>query len=57
LAKYKDAGDLAAGIEWVLDNAETARLSEVCLKKVQENYTESVISKKYIELYESLIEA
>ena len=56
LAKYKDADDLAAGIEWVIENRETMHLSEACVKKVKENYTEEIVADKYIELYKSLLQ-
>jgi glycosyltransferase involved in cell wall biosynthesis len=56
IAKYKDADDLAAGIEWVLENKESAGLPAACLKKVQENYTEPVVAEKYINLYRGLME-
>jgi glycosyltransferase involved in cell wall biosynthesis len=55
LAKYKDAEDLATGIEWVLDNTEKSHLSEACIKKVQENYTESIVAGQYIDLYKVLV--
>ncbi len=56
LAKYKDADDLAAGIEWVIENRKTMHLSEACVKKVKENYTEEIVADKYIELYKSLLQ-
>lgn len=55
LAKYKDSEDLASGIQWVLENKETLNLSEACVKKVQENYTEQIVAEKYIALYKSLL--
>jgi glycosyltransferase involved in cell wall biosynthesis len=54
LTKYKDVEDLAAGIEWVLENGDSAKLSEACLKKVRENYSESVVAGKHIDLYAKL---
>ena len=56
VAKYKDADDLAAGIEWVIENRETMHLSEACVKKVKENYTEEIVADKYIKLYKSLLQ-
>lgn len=56
VAKYKDVNDLAAGIEWVIENRETMHLSEACVKKVKENYTEEIVADKYIELYKSLLQ-
>jgi glycosyltransferase involved in cell wall biosynthesis len=55
LAKYKDAEDLAAGIEWVLENTEKLRLADTCIEKVRENYSESVVAGKYINLYRNLL--
>jgi glycosyltransferase involved in cell wall biosynthesis len=56
IAKYKDADDLAVGIEWVLENKGSVGLSEACLKKVQENYTEPVVAEKYMNIYKILME-
>lgn len=55
VAKYKDANDLANGIQWVLEHEDRQALSDACVKKVQENYTEEVVAKKYLELYKSII--
>lgn len=55
LAKYRDAEDLASGIEWVLDNSESLRLSESCVEKVRSCYSEEVVAKQYISLYKSVI--
>jgi glycosyltransferase involved in cell wall biosynthesis len=57
LASYKEAEDLAAGIAWVLDNSEKLHLSEACIEKVQDNYTESIVAAKYIALYKELLTA
>lgn len=54
VAKYKDAEDLAIGIEWVLENKDTLNLSEACVKKVEVNYAETIVASKYIELYNTL---
>lgn len=54
LAKYKDTDDLATGIKWVIDNRESLRLDEACIRKVYDCYKESIIAKKYIALYQSL---
>jgi glycosyltransferase involved in cell wall biosynthesis len=55
VAEYKNAADLAAGIEWVLENTERLRLPDACVKKVKENYSESVVAKQYISLYNDLL--
>lgn len=45
LAKYKDTDDLATGIKWVIDNRESLRLDEACIRKVHDCYKESIIAK------------
>jgi glycosyltransferase involved in cell wall biosynthesis len=55
VAEYKNSEDLAAGIEWVLENTEKSGLSDACIKKVKENYSEPVVANKYISLYSDLL--
>jgi len=55
LAKYKDINDLADGITWVLDNPEYENVKKDCIKKVQFNYSEPIVSGKYISLYKNLL--
>ncbi|MDR2691319.1 MAG: glycosyltransferase family 4 protein [Dysgonamonadaceae bacterium] len=55
LAEYKNVEDLAAGITWVLENTEKLRLSDACVKKAKENYSETVVAGKYIALYTDLL--
>ncbi len=56
LANYKDANDLANGIRWVLEHEDRQALSDACVKKVRESYTEEVVAKQYIGLYERLLQ-
>lgn len=55
VAKYKDANDLANGIQWVLEHEDRQALSDACVKKVQESYTEEVIAGKYLALYQNIL--
>ena len=55
VALYKDADDLARGIDWVLNKADREKLSSNARKKVEENYSEAVVAKQYIDLYRSLL--
>ncbi|WP_302026401.1 glycosyltransferase family 4 protein [Parabacteroides johnsonii] len=55
VASYKDASDLANGIWWVLEHEDQQALSDACVKKVQENYTEEVVAKQYMALYKRLL--
>lgn len=56
VAKYKDANDLANGIRWILEHKDPQSLSNACIKKVRENYTEEVVANQYIELYRNLLQ-
>lgn len=51
LAKYRDAGDLAAGIHWALDEADAGEVSRQCLQKVGASYSQRLVAMKYIEVY------
>lgn len=51
LAAYKDAGDLAAGIHWVLDEADGETLKRQCVQKVMACYSQRSVAMKYIEVY------
>ena len=51
LAKYRDADDLAAGIHWVLDEADADEVSRQCLQKVGASYSQRTVAMKYIEVY------
>jgi glycosyltransferase involved in cell wall biosynthesis len=54
VAQYKDTEDLAKGIVWVLESNHLS-LSNHAVEKVKTNYTETVIAKKYTELYYNLL--
>ena len=51
IAKYKNAEDLANGLKWILDEADSTQLSENARQKVIENYSESQIAMSYLEIY------
>ena len=55
VTNYKDANDLANGIQWVLEHGDRQALSDACVKKVQENYTDEVIAGKYLALYQNIL--
>ena len=55
IARYKDAEDLAAGIEWVLTNQTSLSLGEACVDKVRTSYQESVVAGLYTGLYNRLV--
>lgn len=51
VATYKDAKELAAGIEWTLNNNGHEELSIAAINKVRSNYTEAIVAEKYLEIY------
>lgn len=51
IAKYRDADDLAAGIRWVLDNADYGALSAAAVSKVRRAYSQQSVAMRYIEVY------
>lgn len=56
LAKPFDCTDLAAGIEWVVDEkTDYQRLSRLAREKAVARFDIRKVAKQYIELYESLI--
>lgn len=53
VAHYKSAEDLAAGIFWSLYTANHSELKKNAREKVIKNYSEEVVARQYIELYQS----
>ena len=51
VAKYKDSQDLANGLIWVLQKASIKVLSDNARNKAVENYSETIIAKKYMDIY------
>lgn len=57
LAKPLDVNDLAHGIEWILsnDNEDYLRLSFNAREKVLQEFDSMVVAKKYLKLYENIL--
>lgn len=53
VAQYKNAEDLAHGIEWVLSTPKD--LGAAAREKVELTYAEPIVAEQYIELYKSLL--
>ena len=51
VSEYKNSQDLADGIEWILNNNNNNALSEACIKKVSDFYSENIIAQQYFKLY------
>ena len=54
VARFCDAADLAAGLHWVLNEADYSSLSEACLQKVYSNYSQQSVALKYANIYQNL---
>ncbi len=54
VAEYKSAADFANGIHWTLTDSEYPSLSEEAARKVVTHYSEGIISKKYIDVYNNI---
>jgi glycosyltransferase involved in cell wall biosynthesis len=55
LADYKNDESLATGIDWVLDNSESLGLAKAARDSAEQLFTEAVVAKQYMLLFESLI--
>jgi len=55
LAVPFDTYDLAQGIDWVLENSKSEKLSENAQDKVLKNFEMSLVAKKYISLYKTIL--
>lgn len=55
LAEYESAADLAAGILWVHQHGDMKSLSLNARNTVETQFSEQVIARKHIELYQSLV--
>jgi glycosyltransferase involved in cell wall biosynthesis len=53
VARFCDVDDLAAGIRYVLDEADYAELGQSAVQKVAQSYSQQSVAKHYIEIYES----
>ena len=53
VARFCDVDDLAAGIRYVLDEADYAELGKSAVQKVAQSYSQQSVAKHYIEIYES----
>lgn len=51
VAKYRDAEDLARGISWALTEADSDEIRHLCLRKVAQNYSQSAVALRYVEVY------
>ena len=55
LAEYRSSDSFADGMEWVINHPDRAKLNESARKTVVEHFSEEVIAKKHIELYNKIM--
>lgn len=55
VSDYKSPESLANGIQWVLEQNSDTRLSKAARVKVLKEYEQTVVAKKYIRLYETIL--
>jgi glycosyltransferase involved in cell wall biosynthesis len=55
IAEHKSAEDLAEGIYTILYRSDSYKLGQEARKKVIDNYSEEIIARKYIKLYDGLL--
>lgn len=55
VAAYRDAGDLAKGLYWVLCEADREALGRAAVSKVSHNYSQQSVALKYTEVYNEAI--
>ena len=51
VAEYRDAADLARGINWILSEADYKELSDNAIHKVVQNYSQQSVAMKYLDVY------
>ncbi len=55
VARYRDAGDLARGLQWVLTEADAQALSQAAVSKVKRCYSQQSVALRYTEVYNQAI--
>ena len=52
VAEYRNAEDLARGIQWILNEADYESLSQNAIQKVVRNYSQQSVALRYAEVYQ-----
>jgi glycosyltransferase involved in cell wall biosynthesis len=55
LAAANDTEDLAKGIDWVLNNNDYDQLCSNAITKIKEDFSPKVVTKRYLDLYRSIL--
>ena len=54
VVQYRSSEDFANGIHWILTEPEYNELSAQACRKVLGNYSESIVAKKYTDVYNKI---
>lgn len=57
VARYKDSGDLARGLRWVLAEADRTALGKAAVAKVVACYSQNAVAMRYIYIYNKVLSA
>jgi glycosyltransferase involved in cell wall biosynthesis len=57
LARYRSAESFADGMEWIIKCPEREKLQQQARQSVMDNFSDEVISKRHIELYNQLLKS
>jgi glycosyltransferase involved in cell wall biosynthesis len=55
LAEYRSSESFADGMEWVINHPNRAELDEAARQTIMDHFSEEVIAKKHIEVYNKLL--
>ena len=56
LAEYRSSESFADGMEWVINYPDRPKLNQQARQSVMDNFSEEIIAKKHIELYQQLVQ-
>ena len=55
VASFKSSEDLAKGIIFIIENSEVLNMNKLARESVMKKYTNEIVSSKYIDLYNSML--
>jgi glycosyltransferase involved in cell wall biosynthesis len=55
LAAYRSSESFTDGMEWIINHADRPKLNQQARQSIMDHFSEEVISKRHIELYQQLL--
>lgn len=55
LATYRSAESFADGMQWIINHPDQSKLRQQARQSIMDNFSEEIISKKHIQLYNDLL--